>query len=238
MELLSGKTALVTGASSGIGMAISEALARQGVRIAACARSQQGLETLRNRLEAMKGSIITGLVDVAKHEQIVSFAEKVRNEFGAIDILIANAGIGLFKNVSELAPDEFDAVIATNLRGAYSSVKAVLAGMIKEQRGDIVFVSSLAGKNGFPSGAVYCASKFGVRGFAQSLMLEVRDRNIRVITIFPGSVDTAFFDTAPMTPNRDKILAADDVAETVLSALLASRRAMVSEIDIRPSNPK
>ncbi len=238
MENLSGKIALVTGASSGIGMAISVALAKQGARIAACARSKRGLDDLRTRIEDMKGTIITGQVDVAKHEEIMSFAETARREFGAIDILIANAGFGLFKTVSETAPEEFDSVFATNVRGAYSSVKAVLPDMMKRERGDIVFISSLAGKNGFHSGATYCASKFAVRGFAQSLMLEVREKNIRVMTIFPGSVDTAFFDATPITPNREKILAPDDVAETVVSALLASRRAMVSEIDIRPSNPK
>lgn len=237
MNDLAGQVALVTGASSGIGRAIVLALSRQGVRIGACSRSIPGLESLKEEVEAAEGRILTESVDVRRENGVSSFAERIQREWGRIDILVANAGLAIFKRVEDLTLEEFREQVDTNLTGVFLSVKGVLPAMTEQQFGDIVIISSLAGKNPFATGAAYCATKFGVRGFAHSLMLEVRRNNIRVITICPGSVDTRFFDDAPAPPARDKILQAGDVADTLIHALLASRRAMVSEIDIRPSNP-
>jgi NADP-dependent 3-hydroxy acid dehydrogenase YdfG len=234
---LAGQVALVTGASSGIGRAIVLALSRQGVRIGACSRSETGLRALRDEVETADGRIRTSSVDVRKEEDLSRFAKQILDEWGKIDILVANAGLGIFKRVDEMTLAEFQEQVETNLTGVFLSVKAVLAGMTGRRFGDIVIVSSLAGKNPFATGAAYSASKFGVRGFAHSLMLEVRASNIRVITICPGSVDTPFFDDTPMTPARERILQAGDIADTLVHALLAPRRVMVSEIDIRPSNP-
>jgi hypothetical protein len=157
---------------------------------------------------------------------------------GMPDIVIANAGFGTMKPLVEMSTEEFDAVMATNVRGVWLTLRHTIPSMIEKGGGDVIIVSSLAGKNGFAGGTAYSASKFAVRGLAQSLMLEVRDKNIRVATIFPGSTDTRFFDDSPMSPNREKILSSDDVAQAILDILRASRRALLSEIDIRPSNPK
>ncbi len=237
MTDLAGRTALVTGASAGIGRAIVLALSRQGVKIGACSRSIRGLESLREEVEAAGGEIRTSSVDVRRQEEIRAFAELLLGAWGRIDILVANAGLGIFKTVAEMTLDEFTEQVDTNLTGVFLSVKAVLPAMTERQFGDIVIISSLAGKNPIATGAAYCATKFGVRGFAHSLMLEVRTSNIRVITICPGSTDTGFFDETAAPPRREKILQAADVAGTLVHALLAPRRAMVSEIDIRPSNP-
>lgn len=237
MSDLIGRIALVTGASTGIGRVIATTLSSHGATIAACSRSLPGLEALQNEIEAKHGKIIISSVDVRDENAVQRFVSHIQTTVGPIDLLIANAGLGIFKPVIEMTTEEFDEQIATNLRGVFLSTKAVLPSMLDRKFGDIVIVSSLAGKNSFATGAAYCASKFGVRGYAHSLMLEVRTSNVRVITICPGSVDTPFFDGTHLTPSREKILAANDVADVLVSALLAPRRAMVSEIDIRPSNP-
>lgn len=176
-------------------------------------------------------------IDVRSAQSLSNFVEKAKKQFGKIDLLVANAGLGIFKRVIEMTEQEFDEQIDTNLKGVFLSVKAVLTDMIANEFGDIIIMASLAGKNSFATGSVYSASKFAVRGFAHALMLEVRDQNIRVITICPGSVDTSFFEPTQLNPEREKFLHAEDVASCVVAALLAPRRAMISEIDIRPSNP-
>lgn len=235
---IAGKSAVVTGAGSGIGKAIALTLSRSGARVSACARSAAALEELKNAIDAARGAVHTGHCDVSDPASVAAFFQGAREAFGPTDILVVNAGIGIFKPVEELPLEDFDAVLATNLRGAFLCVKQVLPDMLARESGDIIFISSLAGKNGMATGGAYCASKFAVRGLAQSLMHEVRDRGVRVATIFPGSVDTAFIDEMPSSSKRSKILQSDDVADAVLAALTAPRRALLSEIDIRPSNPR
>ncbi len=235
---LQGKNAIVTGASSGIGKTLTLALLGEGVNVAACARSQYRLDELREASETLPGTLLIGSVDVASEEEMHAFVDKATMALGPVSIVIANAGFGVLKPLVDMKTEEFDKVIATNVRGVWLTLRETVPGMVERKEGDVVIVSSLAGKNGFAGGTAYSASKFAVRGIAQSLMHEVREHNVRVFSIFPGSTDTRFFDGTPMSPNRERILRAEDVSEAILHALHAPRRALSSEIDIRPANPR
>ncbi len=238
MSVFNGKVALVTGASSGIGRALVLLLLREGASVIASARGEERLNELREAAAGLPGKLLLAAADVADEPQVLRVLEKAAETVGMPDIVIANAGFGTIKPFVDMSTAEFDAVIATNVRGVWLTLRHTVPSMIEKGGGDVIIVSSLAGKNGFAGGTAYSASKFAVRGLAQSLMLEVRDRNVRVASVFPGSTDTRFFDDTPMSPDRSKILASEDVAQTIIDLLRASRRALLSEIDIRPSNPK
>ncbi|MDT8322792.1 MAG: SDR family NAD(P)-dependent oxidoreductase [Bacteroidota bacterium] len=238
MMSLQGKNAIITGASSGIGKALTLALLGQGVNVAACARSQYRLDELREASGALPGTLLIGSVDVADEGEMHAFAEKANMVLGPVSIVVANAGFGVFKPLVEMKAEEFDQVMATNVRGVWLTLRETVPGMVERREGDVVIVSSLAGKNGFAGGTAYSGSKFAVRGIAQSLMHEVREHDVRVLAVFPGSTDTRFFDGTPMSPKRERILRAEDVSDAILHALLAPRRALSSEIDIRPANPR
>ena len=233
-----GRVALITGASSGIGRSLALLLLGEGARVIATARDAARQERLRAAAPGDATSLVTVPADVSDEAQLLHVLETAAGTVGMPDIVVANAGFGILKPMSEMQSAEFDAVMATNVRGVWLTLRHTLPAMLEAGGGDMVIVSSLAGKNGFAGGTAYSASKFAVRGIAQSLMLEVRDRNVRVAAVFPGSTDTRFFDDTPMNPDRDRILAAVDVARTVADLLLSPRRALLSEIDIRPANPR
>ena len=237
MTSLQGRTALVTGASSGIGRAVTLELLKRGVRVAACARSLHRLEELQRDAGEHVSTLHTGTADVSKEAELARFIETATVAMGSMDIVVANAGFGIFSPLTEMKTADFDDVMNTNVRGVFLALKHTVPTMVERRFGDVVIVSSLSGKQGFPTGAAYAASKFAVRGLAQSLMLEVRQFNVRVISVFPGSTDTRFFDGTPMSPKRESILTSSDVADVILGAITAPRRALSSEIDIRPSNP-
>ncbi|MBE0642942.1 MAG: SDR family NAD(P)-dependent oxidoreductase [Bacteroidetes bacterium] len=238
MSVFEGKVAFITGASSGIGRALALLLLREGVNVVASGRNEERLVELRDAAAGLPGALILAIADVSDEVQMKRVLEKAAMTVGMPDIVVANAGFGTLKPMVEMTTEEFDAVMATNVRGAWLTLRHTVPAMIEKGGGDVIIVSSLAGKNGFAGGSAYAASKFAVRGLAQSLMLEVRDKNVRVASIFPGSTDTRFFDDSPLTPDREKILSSDDVAQAIVDILRASRRALLSEIDIRPSNPK
>lgn len=238
MSVFEGKVAFITGASSGIGRSLALLLLREGVNVIAGGRDEQRLSELRAEAAGLPGALILAVADVTDEAEMHRVLEKAAMTVGMPDIVCANAGFGTLKPLVEMSTSEFDAVMATNVRGVWLTLHLTVPAMIEKGEGDVIIVSSLAGKNGFAGGTAYCASKFAVRGLAQSLMLEVRDKNVRVATIFPGSTDTHFFDDTTMEPNREKILASEDVAQAIVDILRASRRALLSEIDIRPSNPK
>jgi NAD(P)-dependent dehydrogenase (short-subunit alcohol dehydrogenase family) len=176
--------------------------------------------------------------DVADPGQVGALLEHVTATLGPVDTLVNNAGVLIPKPFIDLTLEEWDRTFATNVRGVAVVTKAALPGMIAAGKGDIVNVASLAGKNGVPGAAAYSAAKHAVLGFSRSLMLEVRAHGIRVIAICPGSVDTPMRrNQSVFRPNVDQILKADDVAATVVEALSLPRRAMVSELDIRPASP-
>jgi len=234
MDTLNGQVALVTGGSKGIGRGIVEALARHGARVLSMARDAAELERSLEPL-VRDGLAVAGQTgDVSREEDVRRAVEGAIGKFGHLSIVVNNAGIGIFKPVLELTPEEFDRMWATNVRGAYLVARTALPHLITHGGGHIVNIASLAGKNTFKGGAGYCATKWALRGFAGSLMLEVRDRNVRVTTIFPGSVDTSFSRSGKHGTN---IPQASDVASAVLFAVTAPGRAMMSEIDLRPTIP-
>jgi 3-oxoacyl-[acyl-carrier protein] reductase len=233
-----GKVVLVTGASSGIGRVLTLRLLREGANVIATARGTQHLDTLRQEAAGLPAALLTAAVDVGDEAAMIALLERAATSVGIPDIVIANAGFGIIKPLVEMRSEEFDEVMTTNVRGVWLTLRHTLPAMIEKGGGDVIVVSSLAGKNGFAGGTAYSSAKFAVRGLAQSLMLEVRSKNVRVACVFPGSTDTRFFDNTPMSPDREKILAAEDVADAIVDILRAPRRALLSEVDIRPANPR
>ncbi|RCK77317.1 MAG: 3-oxoacyl-[acyl-carrier protein] reductase [Ignavibacteriae bacterium] len=235
MNQLSGLTAVVTGAGRGIGRAIALALGSEGCNLVLISRTISQLEETASlinnknlRIECIKG-------DISKESDVNLIHKKVIDKFGDIDILVNNAGVGYFKkNVIEMDVKEYDEMFDINMRGLFLITKTFLPAMIRKNNGDIVNISSLAGRNAIEGGAVYAATKWAVIGFSRSLMLEVRKHNIRVITVCPGSVNTTFSDSGQ---NRISIPQPEDIARVVIDALLMPRNVMVSEIDVRPTNP-
>ncbi len=234
MKRLEGNVALVTGGSMGIGLAIGRRLAEEGASVVLAARTPPRLEKAAAELqkEGLQASAIAA--DVSREEDIDRLIATAVKRHGHIDILVNNAGMGVIKPVTELTPREFDTMWETNLRGAFLATRAALPHMIKAGHGELVYINSLAGKNSFKGGAGYSATKWGLRAFASSLMLEVREHNIRVTTVFPGSVDTSFSASGKKGAH---ITQPRDVADAVIFAITAPARSMFSEIDLRPTNP-
>ncbi len=233
---------LVTGASRGIGRAIALRFAREGLQAVLVARDEEKLAVTASeirQLGAPEPLIVS--VDLRDEKQLEKLVPTVLGEFGRIDVLVNNAGVMFLKPITELSLEEFDRMIQVNLRAAFYLTKLVLPQMIERGEGGmIVNISSLAGKNGFKTGTGYCASKWGLRGFAVSLLQEVREYDIRVVTVFPGSVDTGLGKGSPSptgTPKANK-MRPEDIAEAVYQAYRLPERVTVSEIDLRPTNPR
>ena len=234
MRRLEGKVAIVTGGSKGIGKAIGRALAEEGARVVLSGRTSAPLLQAVEELKVAGFQAMGVQGDVAKEADAARLVKEAMQTFGRVDILVNNAGMGIFKPVIELTVEDFDTMFATNMRGVFLVTKAVLPHMMKVQSGEIVNIASLAGKNSFKGGAGYSATKWALRGFAGSLMLEVREFNIRVVTICPGSVETSFSAGGKKGTN---ITQPEDVASAVIFAVTAPERTMFSEIDVRPTRP-
>jgi NADP-dependent 3-hydroxy acid dehydrogenase YdfG len=234
MKRLEGQVAIVTGGSRGIGRATALALAQEGASVVITARTKPELELVAKEIHQLGAQVIPLKVDLTSDDQVWTLVDETMKRFGRIDILVNNAGMGVFKPFVEMGTAEFDAMWRLNMRTPFVLTKLVLPHMIKQSRGAIVNIASLAGKNSFVNGTGYAATKWALRGWASSLMLEVRRHNIRVVTIFPGSVDTTF-----STINRrgEAITQPEDVANAVVFAVTAPTRSMFSEIDVRPTNP-
>jgi NADP-dependent 3-hydroxy acid dehydrogenase YdfG len=231
---LESQCAVVTGAGRGIGSAIALALAAEGAHVILVARTRVEIEDQAEKIRKAGGAATAVVGDVTSPADMTAVAARALETGKRIDILVNNAGIGVFKHVAELSVEEFDAMWNVNMRGVFLATKAVLPAMMSAGRGAIVNIASLAGKNTFKGGAGYGATKWALRGFAGSLMLEVRDRNIRVVTICPGSVDTGFTATGKRGAT---IPQPEDVAAAVVFAVTAPERTMFSEIDLRPTRP-
>jgi 3-oxoacyl-[acyl-carrier protein] reductase len=231
-------TALVTGATDGIGRATAFALGRAGFRVGVCSRTASRVDVLVEELRAAGIEASGRAGDVSQPRDVTGIVEHVAAALGEIGVLVNNAGVLIARPIAELTLDDWDATMATNLRSLFLMTRAVLPPMREKGRGDIVNVASLAARNGFVGGAAYTASKHAVLGFARSLMLELRKEGIRVITICPGSVDTGMLRDQPMLrSDPERILRPDDVAESILHTLRLPLRALVSEVDLRPTNP-
>ena len=230
-----GKTAIVTGAGRGIGKAVAAALVHAGARVVLAARTRPELDLLAEELARRGGEVLAVPTDITQEQQVRDMVQATVGRFGRVDVLVNNAGIGIFKNVSDLTADDMDAMWAVNVRGVFLATREVLPHMIRSRSGDIVTIGSLAGKNVFTGGAGYAATKWALRGFMGSVMLEVREHNIRTVTVFPGSVDTNF---SGKSLRGSQITQPEDIASAVLFALEVPERTMVSEIDVRPTRPR
>lgn len=234
--------AVITGATEGIGRAIAFQTGHAGARIAICARTAQHVDDTVAALRADGIDAIGHPCDVAEPGAVREFAELVGKQRGDAAVVVNNAGIGRFRPLEELSLEDWDDTIAVNLRSLYLVTRAFLPGLKRAAAAtgsaSVVNIASLAGRNGFEGGTAYCASKHAVLGFSKALMLEVRKQQVRVIAVCPGSVATPFMDKQDrLRPDRGRVLTADDVAQAVLATLTLPDRAMVSELDIRPTNP-
>lgn len=231
-----GKTALITGGTKGIGFAIAERLAMEGARVFICSRTRGDLEKAIEELSKL-GEVAGKLCDVRVEEQVKAVLDSCEKRFGGMDILINNAGMGFFdKTVEEMSADEFRQTLETNLFGVFYSCHHAIPIMRNRGGGYIFNISSLAGQNPHPRMAAYNASKFGLNGFSEALMQEVRHDNIKVSYICPGSVNTYFGGDTP-TDEKAWQLQPDDIAQVVLDLLAMNERALPSKVEIRPSRP-
>jgi 3-oxoacyl-[acyl-carrier protein] reductase len=233
MTSIEGKVAVVTGAGRGIGRAIALELAGMGAKVALAARSASELE---QTALATRGAASVIPTDVRKKEDVHKLLDQVASALGPVDILVNAAGIGVFGQVTEFSDENYEAILDTNLRSIFMACRYVLPSMIARRTGDIVNIASIAGKVGSATRAVYCASKFGVVGFTQSLAEEVRQHGIRVSVVCPGSTDTSFSsDPHREGKSRGKMLAPSDVAHAVRMLVTQEPNSFISEVILRPT---
>ena len=232
-----GKTAVVTGGTKGIGRAIAEALVRAGLNVCVGARNEEEIEKAVAELNSFDEGNATGAVcDVRDFEQVRALFEHASEEFGGVDVLVNNAGVGIYKPVEEMSPEEFRALIETNLNGVFYCCHVAIPEMKRRGGGYIINISSLAGVNPHPRLAAYNASKFGLNGFSEALMQEVRHDRIKVSYIMPGSVNTEFGGDA-VSEEKSWQLQPEDIARVVLDLLEHDERSLPSRVEIRPSRP-
>jgi 3-oxoacyl-[acyl-carrier protein] reductase len=239
MQTLSGKIAIVTGGTLGIGRAITKRLLGEGASVAVCSRSRENVRSIekegQKEGQETAGKLFGEAVDVSKLEDVRRFFGAVDEHFGGVDYLINNAGSAIFKSVADLTPEEWHRTIDLNLSGVYYCSHEALPRMRQRGGGYIINISSLAGKNAFAGGAAYNASKFGLNGFSEAMMMDHRYDNIRVSYVMPGSVDTGFAGHTGKSPWK---IQPEDVAEVVLMLLRVPERTLISRVELRPSKPQ
>jgi NAD(P)-dependent dehydrogenase (short-subunit alcohol dehydrogenase family) len=234
---IKGKVALVTGGTEGIGRGIAEALVVAGAQVFLSARRQQEVTATAQALnERGPGPVAGSVCDVQHFEQVQALFKQVESTFGGLDILVNNAGIGIFGPVEEMSPEDFGAVLHTNLFGVFYCCHEAIPIMKRRGGGYIINISSLAGANPHPNMAAYNASKFGLNGFSEALMQEVRHDGIKVSYIMPGSVNTAFGGDSPSSEKSWQLTPAD-ISRVVIDLLHHDDRSLVSRVEIRPSRP-
>ncbi len=232
-SMLDGQVALVTGASRGIGYAIAARLGQMGARVAMCARQAKALDEAAEKLRQQGVETWAFPADISQPHEVSALVERTRTSFGPIDILVNNAGVGVFGPVHELREADWDAVLDTNLKGVFLVSKAAAPEMIKRRTGHIINIGSLAGKNAFPGGGIYCASKWGLQGLTYCMAEDLRAHGIRVSIICPGSVATDF---SPHTgKDAGKMLQPEDVAHAVAVLVTQAPQSFISEVLLRPT---
>ena len=236
-ESLNGKVAIVTGGSRGIGLAIAGALAAEGARVSITGRSAAYLSAARTLIEqAGPGTLEALQADVRHYPEMERAVAATVARFGGLDVLINNAGVGIFANVADMTPAQWAEVIDTNLTGVFNGCHAAIPHLRRRGGGFIINISSLAGKSAFPTAAAYCATKSGLNAFSEALMQEVRYDNIRVSYVMPGSVATGFMG-GDESRGADWKVSADEVAEVVLNLLHHPARSLPSRVELRPTKP-
>jgi len=224
--------ALVTGGSRGIGRAIASRLAMLGASVSICGRNRAALEESARELARIGAPVHTQIADVTKPTDVTDLIAKSEATLGPITILVNNAGIGLFGPAHEKTEADWDRVLNTNLKGVFLLSRAVVPSMIRRGSGDIINISSLAGKNAFAGGGIYCASKWGVVGLSGCMAEDLREHGVRVSVICPGSVATEFSGRGPK--DSSKVLSPEDVAHAVEAIVTQGPRSFLSEIHLRP----
>jgi 3-oxoacyl-[acyl-carrier protein] reductase len=234
---LNGKTAVVTGGTKGIGRAIATVLVGEGLSVCISARNQSEIDAAVQELnQGVRGKAVGFVCDVRDYDQVRALISHAAKELGGVDILVNNAGIGMFETVAETSPEDFRAVLETNLFGVFYCCHEAIPKMKQRGGGYIINISSLAGANPHPRMAAYNASKFGLNGFSEALMQEVRHDNIKVSYIMPGSVNTEFGGDSP-SDEKSWQLTPNDIARVVVDLLHHDDRALSSRVEIRPSKP-
>jgi 3-oxoacyl-[acyl-carrier protein] reductase len=229
---LSGAVALVTGGTRGIGRAIALRLAAMGASLAICGRDLKALQSVEAELSGRAARVFSQVADVTRSADMASLVVNTEAALGPISILVNNAGVGGFGPAHEKSDEDWDRVLNTNLKSVFLASRAVAPSMIRAGRGDIINISSLAGRNASPGGGLYCASKWGVQGLSACMAEDLREHGIRVSVICPGSVATEFSGRGPKDPS--KALTADDVAHAVAMVVTQGPQSFLSEIHLRP----
>ncbi|MDG1717295.1 MAG: SDR family oxidoreductase [Saprospiraceae bacterium] len=233
---LQGKTALITGGSKGIGRAIAEQMLQAGMNVGITGRSINSLNLVTDELKAQYGDkIVSFESDVRDYTAQQNAVSELVAKFGGLNVVIANAGIGHFAPIDEMTHEQWNDIIDINLTGVFNTVKASVES-IKKSEGYIITIASLAGTNFFAQGSAYNASKFGLVGFTQAIMLDLRKYGVKVSTIMPGSVSTYFNDHTPNDADSWKIQP-EDIAELTMNILNMNPRTLPSKIEVRPSRP-
>jgi NAD(P)-dependent dehydrogenase (short-subunit alcohol dehydrogenase family) len=233
---LTGKTCIVTGSTKGVGRAVAQEMARAGADLVVSARTASDVEVAAAELDrGVRGRVIGIPADVSRVEDCLNLIETTVEEFGRVDVLVNNAGIGVFKSIAELSIEEWQNQVDTNLGGVFYCSKAAVPHL-RASGGWIVNIGSLACRNSFPGGSGYNASKFGLLGMTEAMMLDLRHDGIRVSIIMPGSINTAFNDREP-GPDRAWALGSEDCAAAVMHILSYPQNALVSRVEMRPSQP-
>ena len=237
MESIQDRIAIVTGGTRGIGRAISCALLEAGARVVVCARGKEAVAACVEGLERQwRGRIKGKACDVSRYDQVRSLVDFTLEEFGGLDILVNNAGVGVMGDIGEISPGQWEEVIGTNLTGVYHCCHAAVPILRRRGGGYILNIGSLAGTRGFAGGSAYNASKFGLNGFSEAVMEDLRHDNIRVSAVLPGSVNTGFRGHRAGEEGRWK-LTPEDVARVVVDLLRHHPRSLPSRVEIRPSRP-
>jgi 3-oxoacyl-[acyl-carrier protein] reductase len=229
---LAGNIALVTGGSRGIGRAIALQLAKLGSSVVICGRDAKALTETEAQLKQCGSPVYSQIADVSRSADVNALVDKAQATLGPISILVNNAGIGLFGPAHEKSEADWDRVLNTNLKSVFLMSRAVAPSMIQRGAGDIINISSLAGRNAFAGGGIYCASKWGLQGLTACMAEDLREHGIRVSVICPGSVATDFSTRGSKDPA--KVLSPEDVAHAVEMILTQSSQSFVSEIHLRP----
>ncbi|HIV82789.1 MAG TPA: 3-ketoacyl-ACP reductase [Candidatus Salinicoccus merdavium] len=238
MQNISGKTALITGGGRGIGRATAIALAEEGVNIGLVGRTMENLEKVQEELKSYDVKTTVAAADVSDMEAVTSAVESIRGELGPIDILLNNAGISKFGGFMDLTPEEWTNIINVNVNGVYYTTRAVLPEMIERNTGDIINISSTAGQKGGPITSAYSASKAAVIGLSESLMMEVRKKNIRVATMTPSTVATDMAVELDLTDgNPEKVMQPEDLAELIVAQLKLNPRVVLKHAGLWSNNP-
>ncbi len=234
MNTIKGKVAYITGGSKGIGFGVAQKLLQSGMKVAISGRTEETIQQAAEQLSKF-GEVLGVTSDVTEPEDEIRAINEILNKWGQLDVVLANAGLGRFAPVDELSYEDWQAMISTNLDGVFYTLKASVEAL-KKSKGYYITLASLAGTNFFPTGAGYNATKFGVVGFTQAAMLDLRKYDIKVSTIMPGSVATHFNNNDPSAKDAWKIQP-EDIGELVLDLLKMHPRTLPSKIEVRPSRP-